>query len=399
MNGSEKQLRRFFIESGDHEGVDIIDMFMDLAAHVKDHSFTGSCSYTRKLGEMGIINDYINLRNNIPGLETLARHVFSSLNPESARAGRLALIGMILSLNPVYLGSFTDWFYRSIAEGDSEALVTLLNLSGSRFPSFNSGLPIQYGTERLEDIVENIEKIRSEGVPSMMINTLPKTGSMYVAAKLSKGLNLTVVPLSVQRTSLAEHVVETWAKHFSKGGCISQEHIDPTAENIRRLKENGVNRIVVNLRDPRQALLSMVHHVYERFDEIRHVIEPVYPDSYLTMSFNERMDWMIGHYFPEMMNWIEGWVNVSDRNDPDFIVHLTTYEEMHDSESEYFRKILEFYGIDESRLAAFPQIRKDGKTHFRCGKKDEWRDVFSRRNKEDVQQMIPGRLAERFGWT
>jgi hypothetical protein len=77
-------------------------------------------------------------------------------------------------------------------------------------------------------------------------------------------------------------------------------------------------------------------------------------------------------------------------------VFVTTYEELHGQDERFVGDIIErFCGTRP------PQINlpvKDMSSHFRSGRRDEWREVFSAEQIERATAAIGPRLRERFGW-
>ena len=84
---------------------------------------------------------------------------------------------------------------------------------------------------------------------------------------------------------------------------------------------------------------------------------------------------------------------------------FTRYEDFVEDEEAFFDSILEFYGIDKSLWTFVPFAPKphenpmfEGEYHFRNARTDEWRDVFTREQRDRANGMMPKRLLLRFGW-
>ena len=96
---------------------------------------------------------------------------------------------------------------------------------------------------------------QERGLPAMLINTVPKSASESIWNKLAQGLGLAQCHFSLglfpDCTLMPSRVRATAA-----GGVIVKEHLPATPFNLQVLAEHGLDRVLVHLRDPRQATLS-----------------------------------------------------------------------------------------------------------------------------------------------
>jgi hypothetical protein len=93
---------------------------------------------------------------------------------------------------------------------------------------------------------------------SILLNTMPKSGSVYVLKSLAKILRLRAMYIGNQY-GLIDQIDVKDALTFSGGGFVSQNHLAPSAENLQILQHFKL-KMVLHLRDPRQALLSWIHY-------------------------------------------------------------------------------------------------------------------------------------------
>src|SRR5262249_60039065 len=93
-------------------------------------------------------------------------------------------------------------------------------------------------------------------------------------------------------------VVESWARDYARGGACHSSHLQPTPENVARLKRCGIDKLIVHVRDPRQALLSLMHHVTPY---------PRGPEGPL----DQRIETAADDYLASI-RWIEGWLDAED---------------------------------------------------------------------------------------
>jgi hypothetical protein len=94
----------------------------------------------------------------------------------------------------------------------------------------------------------------------MALVTMPKSGSLYLLMRFVEGLNIPPYHISLDLFP-HDHLVPAWAEDLARGGAIAQEHLDASEANLDLLRRAGVTRIVVQVRDPRQAALSWTYHI------------------------------------------------------------------------------------------------------------------------------------------
>ena len=192
-----------------------------------------------------------------------------------------------------------------------------------------------------------------------------------------------------------DYVNEVVLKESINECCITQEHIDASAENIRILG-NYLPKFVLHLRDPRQAMLSWLYHVEENktnhygvwSDDICPSIE------YFSWSLEKKIDWQIENYLPQLVQWIQQWVNII--NSKKFDILVTRYEDLVENPELFFENILKFYNLQDTKtILTKPEKNK---WHFRKGQIDEWKTVLNSKQIIRMHELIPIDLLEYFSW-
>jgi hypothetical protein len=237
-------------------------------------------------------------------------------------------------------------------------------------------------------------------LPSIFVNSIPKSGTVFSGLALTRGLGLE--PSSFSSGQFPYHLVDVAAlARFAKGGCCAQGHVDASAVNLQSLGA-FLTRWVVHIRDPRSVLLSWVHHISRIFEarsngQYEHLlIFPAPPNEYYERPFGERIDWNIDNFLPAVVRWTRDWLAVCDSGEHNIL--LTTYSELVLSERAFIDRILAFYGIERSRLS-WPEIpRTMSDSHFRTGTEDEWLSVLSQDQLARSTAAIGKDLLERFNW-
>jgi hypothetical protein len=236
--------------------------------------------------------------------------------------------------------------------------------------------------------------------PSIFIATLPKSGSIYLLNVL--GLGLGYLSYNVGLGYFPRDLLD-WSRlrTSSRGGAVTQSHVDASAANLQVLRLYQP-RVQVHLRDPRQATLSMTHHL-RRFWElyrdlgVMQAVEPAPTAEFFARTLGEQIDWMIDHYLTGCVRWIGEWLDVADAGGRGLDVLLTTFEEMTRDEAGFIDRTLGFFGIAPGRFSR-PAVEKSMAVHFRQGTADEWRGVFTAAQQDRATAMIPAAWKDRFGW-
>ena len=182
-----------------------------------------------------------------------------------------------------------------IAAGRARELVDILDSAHRRFPEIEVGRHSGFVTAQ-RDAIDN-------GTPSILLITMPKSGSIYTATRLSEELGAPLCRISLDLVP-KDHVVPSRAASFANGGAICQEHLDASDENLDAMVKAGIRRIQVHVRDPRQATLSWVHHVETMVGEesyLRDLLSPKLPAGYNELSFTEKIDWHLDNHLPALV--------------------------------------------------------------------------------------------------
>ncbi len=235
--------------------------------------------------------------------------------------------------------------------------------------------------------------------PTVIIfNTLPKSGSVFIAQTVSQGLKIPLIKIA-HGTFPHDTIIPSKLNYLCQYGGIAQEHFDVSPHNIDLLKRHNM-KLIVHFRDPRQALLSWTHHLCRLLQDKKHHgtlmrSDPVPPKAFLTYPLTKKLDWAIEHYFPSYIEWMANWLIAYKKNL--LPMKITTYETFHDTPAAFFKNLLSFYEIPDT-LLVMPSISKTITYNFRKGSKDEWIGVFTEKQKEKMSQMIPEEFFEEFDW-
>ncbi|HEY9081043.1 sulfotransferase domain-containing protein [Magnetovibrio sp.] len=234
-------------------------------------------------------------------------------------------------------------------------------------------------------------------LPSVVITTMPKSGTYYISNYLSKGLHCETRVISNQYFPY-DTIRYSEIKEASLGSYITQDHFPATPPNTHFISQ-FFDRVVCHLRDPRQAMLSYVHYL-DRFkggDDTFSLIYPRLSDDFFEWPIEKRLDWGIDQWLPLLVEWTEQWVAFAD-GQKDVNVKFTRFEDLVSDEEAFTQEILDFYGIPAQRFIP-PVLKKDSDVHFRAGLIDEWRTALTPEQQERATAQISPQIAKRFDWS
>lgn len=258
-------------------------------------------------------------------------------------------------------------------------------------------LPVNPVRATPQEFMRRIRFGRENGLPPILINTVPKSASESIWNRLAEGLYMGQGHISLGLFPDC-CVLPARVRFAQQGGFITKEHIAATPYNLAALSQNGLSRVVCHLRDPRQATLSWAHFV--RDDVSMRMMAPIWrkivpPASLPRDDIEAFVDWSIDHYLPHLVDFVRGWIAVEQAPDAAVQVLFMTFEQFRTAPESYFEQILSFYDIDP---AAYRSDAEAKVVHLRKGQVDEWREAMSSAQRKRAWKAIPKDMAARFGW-
>jgi len=245
-----------------------------------------------------------------------------------------------------------------------ESTALMLDKQHAKYPHMNIlSKPDPAEAARINEMrMRNIDK----GLPSIVLVSQGKSGSVTVANIFNSGFGLPSVSYALTHT----RVVDSWARDFARGGACHTTHLEPNEQQMMRLRSGGIHRVIVHVRDPRQVLVSLVHH-FEKYPE-QLAVQREYSKEGNTIGAKAML--ALPQY-QSAIRWIERWINMEKH----IAVHFSTFESMVSEWDRFVDRYINFYGGYSKYFS-----KKDAETrhdsldyHFRSGRADEWREVFS----------------------
>jgi Sulfotransferase domain len=286
-----------------------------------------------------------------------------------------------------------------------------VSLAGSLRPDAPYDAVFVFATVGLDDVLREIEQAGGGPTlvvpdlpfrgPAVVFVSLPKAASSWMAATLATGLGTRVEHVSVN-TFPTNSIDALALDRVVREGLVTQDHLDASLLNLQTLRQLAP-RCIVNVRDPRPALLSLAHFLAYRQSKGHSPVEllrvcPAPSRALLAEPLATQLDWFIDHHLPVWVRWIDNWARVADTRDGLNLL-LTDYEELVRDEERQLRRILSFVGVPQARFVMPTLERSMETTTFRRGDPTEWLSVFSAAQRQRAAAMIPAALRARFGWT
>jgi hypothetical protein len=250
------------------------------------------------------------------------------------------------------------------------------------------------------DVSERQEDISADTSPpkqSILLNTMPKSASIYVMRVVQRIVGLDFMYVG-NGYNLIDQIALQSVKKFVGGGYVAQNHLAPSVENLQILEHHRL-KMVLHVRDPRQALLSWVHHL-DRITESNDASEfllyfvPRTPPGYFALPLSQKIDWQIENYLPDLIAWTKRWVEIADQGTIPILI--TDQKDLQSDEKAFFDSILAFYQYNLDY--ALPDVPKTDETHFRRADPREWLRTFTPEQAVSATSAIPDMLRTRFGW-
>ncbi len=244
---------------------------------------------------------------------------------------------------------------------------------------------------------KNTDEKNLSNYPSILLNTMPKSGTYYIGELISRPLKLQKMILGKQYFP-GDNIIWPRLNEFVQGGYITQDHLDASKFNLEMLRRYK-QKIIIHVRDPRQATLSYVHFLntdqfIKNKETTKLFIYPTMPDDFYDLTLEHQIDWGIAAWLPCLTQWTSDWLNAAKDNSD---ISFTSYEMMMNSQNDFVKQILDTFGIPIKDFSS-KNIKKDEKIHFREGKIDEWKSVFTEEQISRANGLISEDLVSNFDW-
>ena len=256
----------------------------------------------------------------------------------------------------------------------------------------------------LEDLHRIFSNRRMPIGQSMLINTLPKSGSLFLWHAMYTGLDLPQARLGSDW-----YLVERLVKDAVKRGAVGHGHFHASRDNLLTLHQVGVKKMILHLRDPRAALLSWVSQLdtlqaqgksqplfYELIDgyfSLSFEDQKECP-AYFSLSFEEKLSAQIERYLPWQVHWIQDWLAVADGSGSDLEILVTHYSQLLENPRKFYRKILDFYGLAYEGFRMVNDLSQQGQPSDDTA----WQQHFTPNQLDRMSDLLGSSLKTRMQW-
>jgi hypothetical protein len=288
-----------------------------------------------------------------------------------------------------------------------------------------SGLLPVFRTFKFDDIAEAMARCQrfrraqadaiARGQPLVLLNALPKSASLFMTYYVASVLQVPVCRITWATSGLNSVVMPASAALLARGGATVHNSIAPDPDNMRTLVEAGVDRMVLQLRDPRQAAVSMAHQKLQKVGQLYEVVDAdtvrltpwgksKYPPSIASRDVVGRRD-LIVHtarlLFDSYVAFVNGWWAIYRSRQWPVRIHIAAYRTLIGNPLHYCRGVLDFCGAvydDAGAAQALIELSKGKIPHARKGELEEFREIFPADQQRELFHRIDPDAAATLGW-
>lgn len=278
------------------------------------------------------------------------------------------------------------------------------------------------------DNTPDLEPALEQGLPTFLVEqaasplkslffvSLPKSGTVYTWYALEKATGLKVPSFhelpgwheySAGRDFSCPHLyacgdyntqlLRPDAMRYYANGLIFGGHMQASYHNMKILKESGIDRVAVLLRDPRDAFVSWVHHLRKLGPTARNYHSKIYslPAAYYDWDLARQFAYQIRTFLPTTVNWIEGWLDYYASAEREVDILFVYYDELKRDPKSYLGRMLDFYRFSGGNLDEIIP-GEPGKLHYRKGEHGQWRQEFASGDQALVEDLMQDRIPQGF---
>ena len=229
--------------------------------------------------------------------------------------------------------------------------------------------------------------------------TMPKSGSVFMQQQLESALvardwkTFGGTWYEENGQSLSQPILN----EFLRNGRFTKSHLSPSAFNLSLLKDTVSRfpntKIIVHLRDPRQAFVSWLKFYPILEGALKQAIE----DKLIAMNISSLEEAFLTLFYEKMIDFIEGWYDVFQKTELSKNMIITTHEQLVHEPETLTQKLSSFVDVspDVFSLSGKPET---GKMNFRKGKTNEWKSFFSEEMLLKLNKKVNYTIFEKLNW-
>lgn len=260
-------------------------------------------------------------------------------------------------------GNKVESFPHSFAEASSKVEHVLIGV-------FKNRDTVVQRMKKFDPDNMNTSYLRSKWI---LLNTMPKSGSITMYSDIQQHLHAQPIMCGgggdAGKFMFSELSLAVCTHPFSyfntdSPALITQEHLAYGKYNINIVK-SLFGKMVLHIRDPRQALLSLGHYLPVLCRD--RGLSGFFPENFSEWANKDQIDWVIKSFAESYKIWLNGWLDVYKSGLCDIL--LTNHHQLKNDPERMYDNIREFYGLKTT--IAFDASNRENR-HFRKGEEDEW---------------------------
>ena len=255
---------------------------------------------------------------------------------------------------------------------------------------------------------------------TIVFASLPKSGTEFVSGGIRDATGL-ALPWQIRDQDLMNEYLSgyyTGDAIYSTGVFVSEWlvpkrlrellpyghvvglHARATYHNLRALRDAGVGRLTVLVRDPRDSTVSWTYHL-RRLDKgmrnynsfIQHL-----PPEYYDWPHPQQLAFQVRTFLPSAVNWIESWLDAAAGPDPALEIQIVYFDELKRDIAQFFTRLFTFHRVEPYDVTRV-QPPTVGERHYRQGDHDSWRAEFADADRLFAENLIGNRMQSAFDRT
>lgn len=301
-----------------------------------------------------------------------------------AEQGSRAANDLFISRVPVHsLPIYNDAYYRDVFDYNIGMLLYSLGeveVAAKMIDDINllpsSGAAQMFSDQQFEALQLFDWQMRAlkKNCPAFLITALPKSGSASLAHQISDMLDIPIMRVSLGQSPRMP-LVRSWLRSFIRGGAVSHDHFEASNYNLAILKELGVDRVIVQTRDPRSAAWSLMK-MKERYCTLE--VSPAIYDQIIEICRVNAF-------------WLAGWIE-AERAMRELKITWVHYEELSAGMLPLVERLFEPHGYIPCVSDALIEMKRKGteaaSQNLGDKKEDAWREYLPEEMKNQMWEVI-----------
>ena len=243
----------------------------------------------------------------------------------------------------------------------------------------------------------------------LLMTGIMKSGTTFVRTALSQTVGAQIFNIGNPGVSIHQQILPAkLAEFMALPRGITGQHIPATEFNLRLLEVSGVKKILVQIRDPRDGIISWWRHLDTRLARGSDWLAGTYyaiglmSRNYFEFSSDDRLRDLVQHSYPIFQSWISAWAAAIE-TDRRFEIHVLRYEDFVRDPPSAIRQALDFFGYDIEPV--LPNVTEGPidtglrtQTMFRRGQVGSHRSEAPADVVDALNRGMDRSLARTFGW-